>query len=232
MTIVPASFYRQDSLTVARQIIGKLLVRDLGSIQLIGRIVETEAYNQEDPASHSYRGLTRRTAPMFEAGGISYVYFIYGMYDCFNVVTDRAGYGSAVLIRAVEPLAGLHIMWRNRFPGQDLPDIPDSLGPEERSIAEESRILRLIRPLANGPGKLARAFAISTERDSGQRLDRGNITVRDDGFVSGIVEKDVRIGISVATEHEWRFFLAESPFVSRGQGSSSSIRRSRSSSEK
>lgn len=237
MKTLPERFYLQDSVTVAQALIGKLIVRDTGSERLVCRIVETEAYNQEDPASHSYRGLTARTAPMFERGGIAYVYFIYGMYDCFNVVTDRAGYGSAVLIRAAEPVAGLRTMWRNRFPSRDFPE-----GARQKRTDPA-----LFRSLSSGPGKLARAMGISRSADNGRNLRSGELTIQDDGFDSGgRIERDVRIGISVGTDIEWRFYLSGSPCVSRlsvrdriarrnreaVQPPSSSISRSRSSVEK
>ncbi len=162
---------------------------------------------------------------MFEAGGIAYVYFIYGMYDCFNVVTDRAGYGSAVLIRAAEPLAGFEVLWGNRFRESPAPEFDPS-----------STVPPYIRSLTNGPGKLARAMAITRERDNGKDLTRSDLTIQDDGFdIGGRVETDVRIGISVGVEKEWRFYLAASPYVSRrraGQSPRSSTSRSRSSSEK
>jgi len=218
-------FFRRDSVTVAQELIGKLLVRDTRRDHLVCRIVETEAYNQEDPASHSFRGLTVRTAPMFEAGGIAYVYFIYGMYDCFNVVTDRAGYGSAVLIRAAEPLAGFEQLWENRFPGKRPPE-----------FTTKPAVSPLILSTTNGPGKLARAMAITRARDNGKDLTGSDLTIQDDGFdVGERVECDVRIGISVGVEKEWRFYLGTSPYVSRrraGQSPRSSTSRSRSSSEK
>ena len=99
------AFYRRDTLVVARDLLGRLLCRRLpGGEVLRGRLVEVEAYDgPTDRASHAYRGLTRRNAPMFEAGGIAYVYLVYGMHHCFNVVTGEAGYPAAVLIRATEP---------------------------------------------------------------------------------------------------------------------------------
>ena len=228
--VLPRQFYLRDSVTIAQELIGKLLVRDSGSESLVCRIVETEAYNQEDPASHSFHGLTARTAPMFEAGGIAYVYFIYGMYDCFNVVTDRAGYGSAVLIRAAEPISGIEAMWRCRFPEKPFP---------EPITAQQ------LCAITGGPGKLARAMGIERARDNGKDLSESDLTIRDDAFESGSrIEHDVRIGISVGTEVEWRFYLSNSPCVSRfkdsratageqlgAQPPRSSIRRSRSSAE-
>lgn len=107
MKVIPKSFYKQNTLTVAKQLLGKVLCRRVGERILRGIIVETEAYTQDEPSCHAYRGVTNRSKTLFEEGGIAYVYFIYGMYHCMNVVTDKKGYGSAVLIRALEPLENL-----------------------------------------------------------------------------------------------------------------------------
>ncbi|MDR1890865.1 MAG: DNA-3-methyladenine glycosylase [Puniceicoccales bacterium] len=107
MTILPRDFYARDTLVVARELLGQVLCRSIGDVVLRGRIVETEAYTQEDPASHAFRGCTPRTKAMFQQPGTVYVYFIYGMYHCLNIVTDSENYGSAVLVRALEGLGGL-----------------------------------------------------------------------------------------------------------------------------
>lgn len=107
MGIIEREFYAQDTLIVAKALLGKILCRKVDGCVLKGVIVETEAYTQEDPASHSYRGATKRAKTLFSKPGTSYVYFIYGMHHCVNVVTDREGYGSAVLIRALEPLENI-----------------------------------------------------------------------------------------------------------------------------
>lgn len=108
MQKLPRSFYDRDTTLVARELLGKLLVHESGGVQRVGRIVETEAYlGPHDLASHSARGLTRRNQPMFGPPGHAYVYFIYGMYHCMNVVTEREGHASAVLLRALEPVQNL-----------------------------------------------------------------------------------------------------------------------------
>lgn len=102
------SFYNRDTIIVARELLGKVLCRRIDGKIYKGIIVETEAYTQEDPACHAYCGMTPRNEAMFQNGGISYVYFIYGMHFCMNVVTERKGYGCAVLIRALEPLMNIN----------------------------------------------------------------------------------------------------------------------------
>ena len=129
-------------------LLGWILVRQTqaGTIKL--RVVETEAYHQDDPASHSFRGQTARTAPMFEAGGRLYVYFTYGMHYCLNIVTGARGRGEAVLIRAGEPLQGLEIMQENRF------------GNVTGSTYHKNVKGPSFHNLANGPGKLTQALGI------------------------------------------------------------------------
>lgn len=108
MKKIPTSFYEQDTVTVAKDLLGNFLVHQDGEIERIGKIVEVEAYlGQEDLASHSSKGLTKRTEVMFGPAGFVYIYLIYGMYYCTNIVTETAGIGSAVLIRALEPVQNI-----------------------------------------------------------------------------------------------------------------------------
>jgi len=107
MKALPRSFYARNTITVAKQLLGKYIVRKIGARKLIGRIVETEAYLDNDPASHAYRGITPRCAPMFEYPGRAYIYFIYGTHYCLNFVTEKRGKAGAVLIRAIEPVIGI-----------------------------------------------------------------------------------------------------------------------------
>lgn len=104
MKVLPRSFYSRNTAVVAKQLLGKYLIRKIGNKKLIGKIVETEAYSENDPASHAYRGKTPRCAPMFEHPGHAYVYFIYGNHYCLNAVTEKFGKAGAVLIRALEPV--------------------------------------------------------------------------------------------------------------------------------
>jgi DNA-3-methyladenine glycosylase len=109
MRPLPRSFYARNTRLVARAMLGKYIIRKIGSRRLIGKIVETEAYFQNDPASHSYRGRTERNSPMFEEPGRAYIYFVYGNHYCLNAVTERSGKAGAVLIRAIEPISGIKL---------------------------------------------------------------------------------------------------------------------------
>jgi DNA-3-methyladenine glycosylase len=192
--LVPLSFYARPTREVARELLGKVLVSRAGGMTVSGRIVETEAYrgSGEDAAAHSYRGETPRSSVMFESPGRAYVYFIYGMYEMLNFVTEPEGLPGAVLIRALEPLAGVETMRRRR--------------PVARSLSR----------LCNGPGKLCRALAIPLAWNR-KRLDTTELRVVDDGFVLKDVDvcESPRVGIRQGTEHYWRFFAKESPFISR-----------------
>lgn len=109
MRVLPRSFYSRNTAVVARQLLGKYLIRKIGRRKLIGKIVETEAYFENDPASHAFRGKTPRSAPMFEQPGHAYVYFIYGNHYCLNAVTEKFGKAGAVLIRALEPVRNIKL---------------------------------------------------------------------------------------------------------------------------
>jgi DNA-3-methyladenine glycosylase len=186
--ILPRSFYARPTVEVARDLLGKILVH--GGVA--GRIVETEAYlGLEDLAAHASRGLTERTRVLFGEPGHAYVYFVYGMYECLNLVTEPEGAPGCVLIRALEPLAGLGIMRRRR--------------PKARSIED----------LANGPGKLTLALGI-TRRHYGADLTRGPLTVRrfrnEPPFE---ILATPRIGIRHCADWPLRFVIAGNPCVSR-----------------
>ena len=159
----------------------------------MGRIVECEAYRSDDPASHSFRGLTPRTEVMFGPPGHLYVYFTYGMHFCCNVVTGREGEGSAVLLRAVEPLQGLDVM-------------------------RERRGVTGARSLCSGPARLTQAYGLG-RADNGLDLvaaERGLFVAPGRPIPDGAVGVGPRVGINVATTRPWRFFEKGSPFVSRG----------------
>jgi DNA-3-methyladenine glycosylase len=181
---------------VARDLVGKLLVKTDPEAQLILRVVETEAYSHDDPASHSHGGPRGRNTVMFRAGGIAYVYIGYGVHHCLNVVTGPAGMGEAVLIRSAEPLVGAERMWRRRWPDRPL---------------DPSRMCRL----AAGPGNLTRALGITKSAHNGVSLLHGCLTVCDGNETIDDVVSDVRIGITRATERPWRFLIHGNRCVSR-----------------
>jgi DNA-3-methyladenine glycosylase len=190
---IPRSFYEQSTLDVARQLLGKYLVRKLAEGTTVGRIVETEAYvGPEDKACHASRGRTARTEIMFGRAGHAYVYFVYGFHHMLNIVTEKMDFPSAVLIRAVEPVKGVTLM-------------------------QERRGIETLRNLASGPGKLCEAFAIDRTLN-GSDLCGSVLYIRDDGDSTlGIVTRP-RIGVDYAgqwTRRLLRFYIKGNPFVSR-----------------
>lgn len=191
------SFYQRDLLVVASELPGKILVKADGKKLLAGKIVEVEAYDGRiDQAAHTFIGKTRRNAIMFGAGGYFYVYFTYGAHFCCNIVTGEEGHGTAVLIRAVEPVAGIEQMALNRY-GKDL-------------VNEKEKY-----NLTSGPGKVCRAFGITGEY-YGEDLVNGRIYLL---HQRKIPEKNIvrttRIGIKKSTELDWRFYIRNNPFVSK-----------------
>jgi DNA-3-methyladenine glycosylase len=191
------NFYQRELLRVARDLLGKILVKSENSKILAGKIVELEAYHGDfDQAAHSYGGITNRNKIMFEEGGYLYVYFTYGAHHCCNVVTGKKGQGTAVLIRAVEPVLGIDRMIKNRF-GRKLKNN------------------REIYNLTSGPGKLCKAFGIDRAH-SGIDLTRKEIFILDNKKISkkemGI---STRIGITRSTDLPWRFFIKNNLYLSR-----------------
>lgn len=182
------SFFARDTVAVARDLIGCLLVHR----ECAGRIVETEAYlGERDGASHAAPGRTARNAVMFGRAGRVYVYFIYGMYHCMNFVTEQDGVAGAVLIRALEPLAGIESMRTRR--------------PKAKRWED----------LASGPGKLTLAMAIGPEHN-GEVLGKGSIEVRRPALTTDVpVALSPRIGIRKCAEWPMRFFERGNPCVSR-----------------
>jgi DNA-3-methyladenine glycosylase len=187
---IPVSFYDRPTEMVARELLGAVLEHRTPQGLARGRIVETEAYTgPEDPACHAAAGITARTRLLFGPPGRAYVYFIYGMHWCFNAVTREDGHGSAVLVRAVEPLAGRPLMRRRR------------------------QVLR-DQDLARGPARLCEAFDITGDQN-GVRLDRGALRILHGAFVPDEqVLITPRIGISKAADWPLRFLVKGTPFVS------------------
>jgi DNA-3-methyladenine glycosylase len=179
---------------VAPDLLGRTLVRVLpDGTRLSASIVETEAYEPGDPASHGYRRMSERNATMFGSPGRVYVYFTYGNHWMMNVVTREAGEPSAVLLRAARPIEGQEAMARRRG--------------REREV-----------DLCSGPGKLCQAFGVDRGQD-GEDLVRGRAIWLEAGapVPAAAVEAGIRVGISVGLEHEWRFLVHGDPYVSRGR---------------
>ena len=187
------SFYERPAPVVAKALIGMLLVHDAPDGRAGGIIVETEAYRQTDPASHSFRGKTARNASMFGPGGHGYVYFTYGVHWCFNVVAGHEGFGEGCLIRAIEPTIGIPHMQRRRR-------------------------TEVLRDLARGPGRLAEALAIGRALDGVDLVRGGAISIwRPSDRVRRRyrrIETGPRIGITKGVGTAWRFSTLGSPFVS------------------
>ncbi len=189
MIPLPVNFYARDTKVVAKELLGKLLIRDLPQGKLIGKIVETEAYyGSKDPASHSFKGKTKRSVTMWGHPGTSYVYFSYGMHFLFNVVTEKEGIPGAVLIRALEPLEGIKIMRKNR---------------KKVKLTE----------LTTGPAKLTKAFAIDGSFN-GSNLVRGELFIAEkDKEIFEIIDTSRR-GIKKGLDKKLRFYIKDNPFVS------------------
>jgi len=183
------SFFSRYTPEVAQDLLGCLLVRRAGRRTLSGKIVEVEAYRgSDDPASHSYRGATKRSSIMFGEAGHVYVFFSYGFHWCLNFTTEKEGQPGAVLIRALEPVEGIEQMAKNR------------------GVSEVGR-------LTNGPGKLTEAFAIdgSLNGEDVVKSTRLYLLSRERAVRVGT---SARIGISKGRELPWRYFIEANPFVS------------------
>ncbi|MFZ1976316.1 MAG: DNA-3-methyladenine glycosylase [Bacteroidota bacterium] len=214
---LPRSFYLHPTLFVARRLLGCFFVIRRGKEFLAGKIVEVEAYKQNDPASHSFRGRTQRNDVMFWKGGHFYVYFTYGMHFCANVVTGPEGTGEAVLIRAVEPFAGIEAMFKNRYGLNPIPDFP--IAPSLKHPISKSFI-----NLSNGPAKFCKTFGIG-RAENGADLIHGNIMiVRGEAYPISSICRSSRIGISEGMEKRWRFFIKGNPYVSKQVPRSSPVK--------
>jgi DNA-3-methyladenine glycosylase len=178
-----------DTVTLARFLLGKVLVREMRAGQAAGRIVETEAYLPGDAACHAFRGMTPRNRSLFLAPGHSYVYLCYGTSHMLNVSSEAPGIGAGVLLRALEPLAGIEHM---------------------------SRARRHSRPadLARGPGRLAAALEVDLRQDGIDLFSPGSLWIGDDGADVGSIGVSTRIGLTKAAEARLRFFIAGSGFLS------------------
>lgn len=190
-------FYTRELLPVAKELLGKIFVKDNYGEILSGRIVEVETYDGDvDEAAHTFNGLTKRNEIMFNEGGFLYVYFTYGAHYCCNVVTGKRGKGTAILIRGIEPLDGVNKMIKNRF---------------NRSLLTGKEI----HNLTNGPGKICQAFSISKEH-YGIDLTGDIIYLLDQPKIKPeLIIASKRIGIKKSVDLPWRFYIKDNPYVSR-----------------
>src|SRR5215470_6100410 len=194
---LPQEFFKRDPRTVARALLGKLLIRRTASGILAGRLVETEAYLGEgDAAAHATAGKTARNSVLFGPPCIAYVYFIYGHYYCLNVSCITDGLAGGVWFRELESVAGIEEM------------------AASRGIAIKSE--NDLRKISSGPGRLCDALAVTRERDNGKSFANPNsdLQLADDGYRVQRVTVTPRVGITKSADHPLRYLIAGNPFVS------------------
>ena len=195
MKKLPRSFYTRSAILVAQDLLGKILVRKIGKTTLSGKIVEVEAYlGAKDPASHAYRGKTKRNEVMFREGGYLYVYFTYGMHFCANIVTGKQGVGEAVLIRALEPVTGIELMKRNRG---------------------FAKSVRAMYALTNGPAKLCQALGIERKDNGPDLLGTEIYVMAGESIPKSSIGTSGRVGISRGKEKQWRSFIKGNEWISK-----------------
>ena len=185
MTILPRAFYSRDTVTVAKSLLGKKIVRMICNQEISGMIIETEAYRHtDDPASHAFRKITERNKVMFDEVGKAYVYFTYGMHYCFNVVARNSRFDAgAVLIRAIIPEKGIEIMEKNR-------------GMSDR------------KKLTDGPAKLTQALGITKEHYGIDLTANSKLFIIEGIKRPGKIIASPRIGIKNATDKLWNFKIS------------------------
>lgn len=200
--VLDKEFYKQGALTLAKELLGKVIVRTVDNVTLRARIVETEAYIGEiDKASHAYNGRrTERTEPLFREGGIAYVFFIYGKYYCFNVISGSEDKGEGVLIRALEPLNEFDYLAKKRF----------NQSYEELSQAKK-------RALTNGPSKLCLAFSIDKCDNYKELFKRKDLYIEEGEDKDFDITETTRVGIDYSEEaiyFPWRFYIKGNKYIS------------------
>ncbi len=191
MKKIEKDFFERPTREIAKNLLGKNLIRILNREKLIGKIVEVEAYLDEtDTASHARFGITKRNTQMFMDPGNIYVYFIYGMYYCLNFVTEQKGKGSGILIRALEPLEGISTMQKNR---------------EKEAILD----------LTNGPGKLCKALSINLNLNGKSLFEEESEIYLTDNNEKFTISSSQRIGVKNDLKEHLRFFIKDNKFVSK-----------------
>ena len=185
MTILPRTFYSRDTITVAKSLLGKKIVRKIGNHEISGIIIETEAYrHRDDPASHAFRKITERNKVMFDEVGKAYVYFTYGMHYCFNVVARNSEFeAGAVLIRAIIPEKGIEIMEKNRG-------------------------IKDLEKLTDGPAKLTQALGITKKHYGVDLTIDSKLFIADGVKRPGKIIASPRVGIKNATDKLWNFKIS------------------------
>lgn len=201
--IISKEFYNRSALDVAQDLLGKILVREVDGKILKGKIVETEAYiGSIDKACHAYNGRrTKRTEILYEEAGVSYIYFIYGLYHCFNVVTNKKDVAEAVLIRAIEPINELDYISNIRY----------NKKYDELTRAQSKN-------LTNGPSKLCLAYLLNKDLNAIKLYEKGAVYITDDNNEDFEIVESKRIGIDYAEEAKdflWRFYIKDNIYVSK-----------------
>lgn len=202
------NFFLQPSLTLAPKLLGTIFSFASPDGFISGKIVEVEAYHQNDPASHTFRGESTRNRSMFQAGGRLYVYRIYGLHVCVNIVAGPRESGEGILLRAVEPLEGIDIMRKNRFQGR----LPAKESPSTpKGVSLSGSLLQL----CSGPAKLTQAFGIKHQHD-GLVLGESPFSLSQaEVLPAEQIVQTTRIGISKASQELARFYIRDNPFISR-----------------
>lgn len=200
---IDREFFNRDARLVAKDLLGKILVRKTEERELKAIIVETEAYiGSIDKACHAYGGkMTKRTETLYHKAGTAYVYFIYGMHNCFNVITNKSGTAEGVLIRALEPLNEFEFLSQRRF---------------QKSYTELTNAQK--RGLTNGPSKLAKAFNITLEENKMDMVESEELYIANYDYNIGEVVETTRIGIDYAEEAKdflWRYYIKGNKWVSK-----------------
>ena len=201
--IISKEFYNRSALEVAQDLLGKVLVREVDGKILKGKIVETEAYiGAIDKACHAYNGRrTKRTEILYEDAGVSYIYFIYGLYHCFNVVTNKKDVAEAVLIRALEPINELDYISEIRY---------------NKKYDELTKTQ--LKNLTNGPSKLCLAYLLNKDLNAVKLYERGAVYITDENSEDFEIVESKRIGIDYAEEAKdflWRFYIKDNIYVSK-----------------